>query len=122
MKRTITLVFILTFSIFYSQKFKIISLKDSIPENKNYEIFEFINDKSSVENSNYIATISCEGEKSAFSNIFEIAKFQSQNLGANSFKYIKKEENEDRIKIYLDIYATTDQFLFLNRKNEEENR
>ena len=62
MKRTITLVFILTFSIFYSQKFKIISLKDSIPENKNYEIFEFINDKSSVENSNYIATISCEGE------------------------------------------------------------
>ena len=122
MKRTITLVFILTFSIFYSQKFKIISLKDSIPENKNYEIFEFINDKSSVENSNYIATISCEGEKSAFSNIFEIAKFQSQNLGANSFKYIKKEENEDRIKIYLDIYATTDQFLFLNRKNEEENK
>lgn len=122
MKRNLAVFFVLAFAIFYSQEFKIISLKDSIPENKNYEVFEFINNKSNLENSQYLATISCEGEKSNFSNIFEIAKFQSQNLGANSFKYIKKEETPNKIKIYFDIYYSTNEFLIENRKNEEENK
>ena len=122
MKRNLTVFFVLAFAIFYSQEFKIISLKDSIPEKKNYEVFEFINNKSNLENSQYLATVSCEGEKSHFSNIFEIAKFQSQNLGANSFKYIKREETPNNIKIYFDIYYSSNEFLIENRKNEEENK
>ncbi len=116
MKRNLIVFFVLAFAMFYSQEFKIISLKYSIPEKKNYEVFEFINNKSNIENSQYLATISCEGEKSHFVNIFEIAKFQSQNLGANSFKYLKKEETPNNIKIYFDIYYSTNEFLIENRK------
>ena len=122
MKRSLAVFFVLAFAIFYSQEFKIISFKDSIPEKKNYEVFEFINNKSNLENSQYLATISCEGEKSHFSNIFEISKFHSQNLGANSFKYIKREETPNNIKIYFDIYYSSNEFLIENRKNEEENK
>lgn len=122
MKRNLTIFLILIFNLFFGQEFKIIFLKDSIPENKNYQIFEFINNKTSVENLKYLASISCEGEKSAFSNIYEIAKFKSQNLGANSFKYTKKEENENMIKIFFDVYYSNDKYLIENRKNEEENK
>ena len=66
-------------------------------------------------------SISCEGEKTSFSNIYEIAKFNSQLLGANSFRYVKKEERDNTIKIYLDIYFSDEKDLIDNRKNEEEN-
>ncbi|MGX9987577.1 hypothetical protein [Soonwooa purpurea] len=122
MKRSLTISLMLICNIFFGQEYKIITFKDSIPEKKNYQIFEFINNKTSVENLKYLASISCEGEKSAFSTIFEIAKFKSQNLGANSFKYIKKEENDKMIKIFFDIYYSDDKYLFENRKNEEENK
>lgn len=122
MKKQFTIIFIGFVSIFYSQEFKIISLKDSIITNNSYQIFEFINDKTSIDNIQYLARISCEGDKSSFSNIYEIAKFKSQNLGANSFKFIEKEEGENNIKIVLDIYFSPDKFLFENRSNEEENK
>ena len=122
MKTRFTIIFIGIFSIFYSQEFKIISLQDSISGNKNYQIFEFINDKTSLENIQYLARVSCEGDKSAFSNIYTSARFKSQNLGANSFKFIKKEENGNDIKIVLDIYFAPDKFLIENRSNEEENK
>ncbi|MGX9987607.1 hypothetical protein [Soonwooa purpurea] len=122
MKANFIILLILFSSFFKAQEFKIITLKDSIPQNKDYQIFEFINDKTPTENLKFVATISCEGDESSFSNIFEIAKFQSQNLGANSFKYIKKEENGDLLKIYLDIYSSDEQNLIQNRKNEEENK
>lgn len=121
MKVYFSIVTVLFYSIFMGQEFKIISIKDSIPENKNYEIFEFINDKTPTDSLRFLASISCEGEKKAFSNIYEIAKFHSQNLGSNSFKYIKKEIDGDNIKIFLDVYYTDPKILLKNRNNEPEN-
>lgn len=122
MKKKCIIFFALLSVVFYAQEFKIISLKDSIPQKKNYDIFEFINNNTPVENLKFLATVSCSGEKSAFSNIFEIAKFNSQNLGANSFKFLKKEESENSITVFLDIYYSKAEDLILNRSNEEENK
>ena len=122
MKKKFCIFLILFLVKFSGQEFKVLVLKDSISENRDYQIFEFINDKTNLENLKFLASVSCEGEKNSFSNIYEIAKFESQLLGANSFKFIKKEESEGKIKIYLDIYYSDGNNLILNRNNEEENR
>ena len=122
MKRNITIILILICSILEGQKFEIITLKDSVAQNTNYEVFEFINDDCSTDNLQFLARISCEGEKSAFSNVYEIAKFNSQKLGANSFKYIKKDESKDQIKVYFDIYFSSKKYLIENRKHDDENK
>lgn len=122
MKKKCVIFFALLSVVFHAQEFKIISLKDSIPQKKNYDIFEFINNKTPIENLKFLATVSCSGEKSAFSNIFEIAKFNSQNIGANSFKFLKKEESENSITVFLDIYYSEAEDLIRNRSNEEENK
>lgn len=123
MKKYQNILIFLVCGLFFGQEFKIITIKDSIPQNRNnYQNFEFINQKTSIENFKYLASVSCEGEKSSFSNIYEIIKFKSQLLGANSFKYIRKEESEKTIKIFVDVYYTDDKNLIENRKNEEENK
>ena len=121
MKIKFSIILILLLMKLSGQEFEIIVLKDSISENINNQVFEFINDKTSITNLKFLASISCEGEKTSFSNIYEIAKFNSQLLGANSFRYVKKEERDNTIKIYLDIYFSDEKDLIDNRKNEEEN-
>ncbi|KEY20056.1 hypothetical protein [Kaistella antarctica] len=122
MSKILSILTFLFFSLIYSQEFNIITLKDSLSQPSTSEVFEFLNDKTPLDDFTFVATVSCTGDKKFFSNVYEIAKFHSRNLGANCFKLNKTKDNGGMITIFLDLYFGTNEELIANIKREEENK
>ena len=117
MSKILSIITFLFFSLSYSQEFNIITLKDSLSQPSTSEVFEFLNDKTPLDDFTFVATVSCTGDKKLFSNVYEIAKFHSRNLGANCFKLNKTKDNGGMITIFLDLYFGTDEMLIANIKS-----
>ena len=68
MSKILSILTFLFFSLIYSQEFNIITLKDSLSQPSTSEVFEFLNDKTALDDFTFVATVSCTGDKKLFSN------------------------------------------------------
>lgn len=118
------ILYLLLFASFFafSQKIEYLEKKDSLKTSEN-EFFVFLDEKTNVANSHFLAKIKSTGKIDVISNLYEVIKTESQRIGANSFKFIeyKKIDNENA-QLTLEVYFTDENLLQENFKNIEKNK
>ena len=116
--------YLLVFASFfvYSQKIEYLEKKDSLNTSEK-EFFIFLDEKTNVADSHFLAKIKSTGKIDVVSNLYEVIKTESQRIGANSFKFIeyKKIDNENA-QLTLDVFFTENNLIKENFKNIEKNK
>lgn len=118
------LSYLLLFASFFAfpQKIEYLEKKDSL-NNSEKEFFIYLDEKTNVANSHFLAKIKSTGKIDVVSNLYEVIKTESQRIGGNSFKFVEytKIDNENA-QLTLNVFFIENNIIEENFKNLEKNK
>lgn len=121
MKKLSCLLLFASFFVF-SQKIEYLEKKDSLNTSEK-EFFIFLDEKTNVIDSHFLAKIKSTGKIDVVSNLYEVIKTESQRIGANSFKFVDyKIIDNENAQLTLDVYFSDNNLLQENFKNIDKNK
>lgn len=112
-----TILFLFVSSTF-SQEIEVLEKADSIPNIKEKGL-AFINSKTDLTEYYFIAKIKIESND--FNDILNGIRKTALDFSANAFKYIKKENLENKTSVIIELYSAKPKLLEINENNNETN-
>lgn len=114
----ITLILLTNFSPIIAQEIEILKQSDSIPNIKEKGLV-FINEKTDLTDYHFIAKVKITSDD--FNQILIGLQKTAIDLSANAFKYLKKENLENKTSVLIDLYSANPELIECNEKNNQTN-
>ncbi len=106
------------FSPVIAQEIEILKKSDSIPNIKEKGLV-YINEKTDLTDYHFIAKLKISSDD--FNQILIGLQKTANELSANAFKYVEKENLKNKTSVILDLFSANQQLIELNEKNNPTN-
>ncbi len=116
--RKLLIIILTNFSSVIAQEIEILKKSDSIPNIKEKGL-SCINENTDLAEYHFIAKLKITSDD--FNQILIGLQKTANELSANAFKYVEKENIENKTSVILDLFSANQQLIELNENNKPTN-